>query len=571
MKGANIFYIVFTVLGLFIPGCVLFNMLEEHKDGKVVGSAGYIYAAVTAIVGGLYVGFLPKIAEASLEKPSWAVVAGIILVSVIATFWWLCYAWKKEGSRPIELVCAIVFIITLTFIGKQAGSAATTAMTSAFWKSVIMWLPTAASIVTVGYVVSNFLFFQEERKKKKGWKVAGIIAMIIAAVLLLLSLFSIKFGQPDFSKLAEDDGEEIVNPDDGDGEDLITTGDEEPLPETELHYAFWNPSLQYDEDPENDFNFGYNPYLYETVETKDAKWFDNDFRTRVIAVDPATFAADAAYLDYICGTRYMGEFYDSAKQDWSLAINNAKEAWMADEMLNYASLDAFNAFLDSAISVDVVEGESEDQMFQNPYTVNGVPDVIVMQSKQKGHFLVYTFKIKGVIKKVAYRIECGYQPANVAKGMKINPVPPPTKKVDPTPDPGKGGTPEPTPTPNPKDKTKGTKVTPQDDKGPGPDTNNGKGAQESKAEEHPNSTDVKDYKEYKDQMKELEDINKSQKTDKDPSTPSTPTKPNTNIDANADKLPAADAKTPKTAETQKGEKISNNKDNPAGTWGGPTD
>jgi hypothetical protein len=463
----------------------------------------------------------------------------------------------------------------LFWLSRQAASAATTMMTSAFWKSVVLWLGTAGFITTLGFVLSNFCLFRHEKTEKTGWKIAGIVLMVATVIMLLLSLFTIKWSAINFD-LQADTGAEDVLPSEDEADYDIAEFEEEDATE-ELHYAFFNPPLQYDEDESNDFNFGYNPYDYDKEVQKDADWFDKDFRSR-FAIDPALLAADAAYLDSVVGTRYIGVFYEGAKQDWAQAINDAKVYWMENELDYYKSIDAFSAFLDSAEKVEVLQsdGKETDMMFMNPYTVDGVPDVIVMKTDDhKGHYLVYTFRIKGQAFKVAYRIECGYQPTNVSKGMKINPVPPPSKKVDPTPDPTPTPQPTPTPTPNPKDKTKGTQgdvVKPNDDPGPGPDTNNGQGAKESKVEEHPNSTDVKDYKEYKETVQELKDTNKEQKTGSDPSTPTTPTKPGTNVDSNAEKLPTGGGATPSPAkEADTGKDIKNNADNPAGAWGGPKD
>ena len=166
------------------------------------------------------------------------------------------------------------------------------------------------------------------------------------------------------------------------------------------------------------------------------------------------------------------------------------------------------------------------------------------------------------------------------------PTPTPTPKPTPTPTP----TPEPTPTPPPynKDKTKGTQgeiVAPNDDPGPGPDTNNGVGAQESTKDQPTNSNHLDSYEQYKQNMAELEEINKTQKTGKDDNTPTVSkeqvakeltgdSSAPVNVDNNGDKgtgngsidKPTEVSAPAVAADT--GEPIN---DSPGGAWGGPPD
>ena len=181
-------------------------------------------------------------------------------------------------------------------------------------------------------------------------------------------------------------------------------------------------------------------------------------------------------------------------------------------------------------------------------------------------------------------------PLNPTPVPQPTPEPTPQPTPEPTPTPMPEPTPEPTPTPPPynKDKTKGTQgeiVAPNDDPGPGPDTNNGVGATESTKDQPENSNHYDSYEQYKENMEELEKINKEQKTGKDDNTPSTSkeeaakqltgdsTAPVT-VDNNGDKgtgygsidKPTEVTEPAKAADT--GESIS---DSPGGAWGGPLD
>ena len=76
---------------------------------------------------------------------------------------------------------------------------------------------------------------------------------------------------------------------------------------------------------------------------------------------------------------------------------------------------------------------------------------------------------------------------------------------------------------------------PNDDKGPGENTNNPKDPNHSTKDRSDNSTSGS-YKDYTDNQKNLQETNKSQKTGSDSNAPSTPApKPNTNVDNNGDK------------------------------------
>ena len=295
-------------------------------------------------------------------------------------------------------------------------------------------------------------------------------------------------------------------------------------------------------------------------------------------------------------------------------------------------MNAFFAFLDTAdqVRLDYCTSDLDDQMYMNPFTTNGVPDVIVMTTEDhSGYYLTYVFVIKGTGKfEVRYRIDCGFQPTNVEEVMQIkpddtpkkehgtdptpkaekkkskkkskkkdskpeggkddptpknDPTPKddPTPKNDPTPTPKSDPTPtpkpDPTPTPKKKDPSKGTKgdVTKKnDDPGPGPDTNNGKGATESKKDQ-PTNSNHGSKGDYDNSTRELQETNEKQKTGSDSNKPSTSTPADTaKVDNNGDQgtgngsvdKPTEVAPPATVAETE--QPIS---DEPGEAWGGPPD
>ena len=186
----------------------------------------------------------------------------------------------------------------------------------------------------------------------------------------------------------------------------------------EPQWHYFNLDLQGDGIEGNEYNFGCMPDCSVTPEAMDVA-----FRNR-LNQDPALGAADMAWFDANLGTRYLGVFYDECDEEWDRAINKAKTDWIASPDDYFETLDAFFEFLNSAVSVGIREQKDlEDQMYMNPFTRDHVPDVIVMETDEhEGTFLVYTFVIKETKKiEVAYRIECGFQPTNVAEVMKITP------------------------------------------------------------------------------------------------------------------------------------------------------
>ncbi|MDO5480311.1 MAG: hypothetical protein Q4F58_01375, partial [Candidatus Saccharibacteria bacterium] len=216
----------------------------------------------------------------------------------------------------------------------------------------------------------------------------------------------------------------------------------EPIQEPESPWHFYNRDLQDDDDPDNDFNFGPNPIpeviaeagfanelaqgasLDEIMKKIDPKLFDKNLRYRMVE-DPALGAADMAWHDALTGTRYLGVFYDECESKWDAAINKAKEDWIGCSADYSETLEFFFEFLSKAEKVELryVDKKLDDQMYMNPETVDYIPDVIVMETDEHtGWYLVYVYKIKDKKVEVMYRIDCGYQPTNVAKVMKITPV-----------------------------------------------------------------------------------------------------------------------------------------------------
>ena len=231
-------------------------------------------------------------------------------------------------------------------------------------------------------------------------------------------------------------------------------------PEIPAWITLHNDPLIWDDDPSNDYNFGISPvedsefvklfsekYLELTdstlqfiAENEDkilenprvADWAADmvrkDFQDRMVE-NPFTGAAWLAWFDSILGTRYMGEFYSQCNEQWDAAINQAAREFMDDQSLYYRTLTAFfRGYLENPLTrVELRKAEvMDDQMYLNPFTVDGIPDVIVLETKDhQGLFLVFVFTIKGQEFEVPFRIQCGYQPTDVHEILHIEPLPQP--------------------------------------------------------------------------------------------------------------------------------------------------
>lgn len=509
----------------------------------------------------IVIGLIPAMANFLISTiPDLAILIAVIL---LGTMIYLCWWYQMKFESVLETVFFVIMELILFWELKASISTivASTKMEGGIWRDIVLTAPTLLLIAAVGFfIISSAAFHQQTTKQK-------VFAVGTAVVLLLTAFTFIK------------------------GETAVVKAEEGPW------WHFYNSDVQKDEDKDNDFNFGPTAYKEEKVKERTvvkttAEEADKEFRER-IKKDPALGAADMAWFDAIVKTRYIGSFYDEVDKQWDAAINKAKETWLTDEAKYKEAYGAFFLYLDKATKVEIIERASglDDQMYMNPATVDSAPDVIVMATENhKGHFLRYTFKIKEKEVTVEYRLECGFQPCNVERVMGITPKN--KKKTTPKPSGGGGGgnTPTPTPTPKPdpkpqKDPSK-SQVLPNDDPGPGENTNNPGSNYSTK--DLPTNSNHMTYPEYKEKIEELKEINETQKVGGDPNTPSTPTPPDTTVHSNAEEgtghggvdTPTPVAPAPVAAETQTatttegnvttnaGEQINTS---PGQPWGGPKD
>lgn len=518
-----------------------------------------------AIIAGFSVGIINYFTLQIRANTIW--LAWVFLAMVLAGYIALTVLWVKGGTKLVEAAWFSVAALVMWFPAKTLSIMVTPI--KFFWL-----LPTLVVIALVAFFFTDAI---SRRTDSPGlvWTLRAV-AIVLIVLLLVTTLTG------------------CSSPQDNNGDQSPSGGTAQP---TTTWYKFYNLDLQKDKDTSNDFDFGPNP----ANKSWTAADYDREFRTR-LKCDPALGAADMAWLDANVGTRYLGEFYESCKGNWAKTINAAAADWIEDpdgQVAYYRNLDAFFAFLDTG-KVTIAEGgrDIEDQMYMNPYSwsASHAPDVIVMKTDQKdGLFLIYTFTIKGNEFQVKYRINCGYQPTNVEEVMGITPQDKPSKPSGgdtPTPtNPGDNPSPGPSPSPtNPPSPSPTNPPTPtynkdpnkapsenteeNDDKGPGPDTNNGVGATTSTQDNPNNSAYYDSYDDYRRDMDEMENINQNQRTGNDSNTPSSGGGSSTNVDNNADNgtgnggintpTPVQDS-----AQTSDGHNVTD--DSPGEAWGGPPD
>ena len=606
------------ILAAAVAGLVIVaeNLLDDGAtfvtpSGKVTsdgrkkkGLLGNI--SESALTKAIFLGLL--VGAISYLTPKLPVIFSLLFFFVmIAVFVHLMRWWKKDGSTFKEAIPFLLLAFLFFLVINQTTAMLAAALRGTFWASLLTVIPMVMLIITIGYILVSMLFYNYEesmhdKEKAENGRISrliGIILMIIIILLLVATLWgpfrtlngdNWKF---DPSVLGLKIGDTRIAP------TQPTQPTATPTQQQTSWYHFYNTEVLNDNDPNNNFNFGPNPYN----KNESVSYYDRSYRNRM-RNDPALAAADMAWHDAIVGTRYLGTFYEECKGNWATTINTAKVKFMGDQKLFNQTLDAYFAFLDTADSVELryVDSGLDDQMYMNGYTVNGVPDVIVMKTTDHdGWFLVYTFVIKGQKFEVMYRIDCGYQPTNVEEVMDIPPVNPPTPPTDPpsptptptpppepTPTPPPEPTPPPTPTPPPeptppptdppKDPTQGTDVGGNDDPtDPGPPTNTGVGGQSS-SEDQPTNSDHMTHEEYTDHMDDLGDINDHQQTGDQPSTPTTTTPPSTHVDDQGDTGSGhggindpTPVQPPAHVEGPTGEQTQLTPEQPGEAWGGPPD
>lgn len=553
------------------------RLLKEETERKssetlIAAGLGVLVAAINYFLSRFSVG----------TKLAWLAPTSLILM--ICIYICLMYQWHVNGSSWKEMLpfIGVALLCWPTTMATAIKSADLVSNVTAV--TFIKVLPTVLLFGAIGFFIADMFYFRYKQLEtgdddKLCSIISGIVTCVIIAILfftqvnwngIIVQASNLDAGTVVATEATEAAEAEAAEENVVEDYNLYGVEEVEDAGETVVPaawYKFYNLDLQLDADPRNDFNFGPNPH----VDGLTAEDYDRELRSRM-AKDVALTAGDVAWIDAIVGTRYLGEFYESCKGDWAKTINVTKEAWLADQGAFYQTLNSVFAFMDKAsVTLDYQTSGLDDQMYMNSMTADGVPDVIVMTTTDHtGYFLTYHFLIKDQEFQVAYRIDCGFQPTNVQRVMGIVPdntprdtrpttvgTSNPSSDSKPSNDSKPSGDSQPSqpetqpsqpetqpetqpqtePSKPKKDPSEGTKINvePNDDSGPGPDTNNGVGATTSTAEQPTNSNNMTTVQEYNQEVTEIKEVNQTQKTGNDDSIPSAPAPaPQTTVDNNAD-------------------------------------
>lgn len=491
---------------------------QLNSANQTVAAGWAISMVVAALIDAAIV------ATAALMQP-WLLLLSIFVA--VATVVLYAVFWHKYGGADEWVPMAVVMLL------------ATIAIAVPLWYLGLSFLVLVPPIIgqmvmVIDFFLDNYLTYR---------KVGQIIAVVMAALVIFVSIFGAAgaTGIKSIIEMVKDN--QVAEELEPDSEQEPVTweptkeyqpqpvAEEEEIPDVLKMYdpeRFMNYALQFDDDPSNNWNFG--PNVWDPNHTE-ASYYDAIWRKAMLQC-PGICAGCLAWFDCKLGTnKLMGEFYETYQQNWITAINAAKEAFILDPELQRSKCELLFTMLDKQATWVIRAGEKgiKDQMYIDPYTDNGIPNVIVAETEQTlSHFLVYRVEIKGNIFEVIFRLECGFQPTNCAEEMKIEPVPQPQKKVDPQPTASGNNPPPVTPPPKEKEPQKDKKQDIwQPDKGfpsnggdEGPDTNNGKGAQESKYEEtHTDTQDFDKPADVKQEQQERKEVDQKQKTGDDPNKP----------------------------------------------------
>ena len=576
------------------------NMLFEGKktivkvaESTAVGTEGK--KTIVKVAESIVVGTALGIFNYAIPKTPWG-VSLVAMIFAISAMIYVAYLWLKEGSSLKEFVCYAVIVLLIYGVGNVAAQVVATQVTG--WiAGVILWLPAAVMATVIVFAIGNAVSFYG---KSSGNKSLAQVGKLVVAAGIIVAAIMVVYGGANVTRNATGAGEAMAAPaattQIQTTEKTTTTTTVVPEADEALSFnagvveAAGLTAWQYrhdgvldNETKKDDYDFSNDPL--DTILTRRASngelsvkdlanksekqlygllvGEDADDILEVIedwyALDPAGIAGMAAWYDANMHTDILGEFFTDCKNesttaDWMTIIESAASAWADDPELFYAARDNFYAHLEHAdeIIVQYVKSGINDQMYMDGLTIGERPKVIVMESaNHDGYFVTFKYVIKETkTVEVSYRINCGFQPCNVAKVLGVKAKKNPNK---PTPVPqavgggggsssgssggggggsgsgggGGGGIKK-------KNPTDGIDTLPNDDPGPGPKTIDPSDPSHS-TEDLPTNSNHESLDDYKDDMSELKDINDHQKEGGDSNTPSTSaSSSDTKVDSNAD-------------------------------------
>jgi len=570
---------IILMLGAF-RACNGGKLLVKSQEGYIVGISPFDGINAGEVAISVFVGimvfcfdyFAMRLNVNSLWV-AW-VFAGVLMLTTIGVMMWSSATFGVVDSLFFIAIFVLLYLVTKPITLMAAASVFNG------WYTLLTLLPLAFMLIAITREVVVF-FYRFSKTRENGWlfQIIAVIAAIVGIVILIFSFIipSIKgFNGPSIPRYADSGAEQPVNNDDG----VVEAND--------VIWHFYNLDLQADGDTANDYNFGPTPSGEYPDGIPLEGWKVSDEAAPYLAnlmlemvADPVKGTGIVAAHDHLLEKQMVGYLWSNDEE-----LNNIVNYYIVNPGLYYRMYDCFFSEAKERASISLKnfeQGTLTSQEYQNPHTEDGIPDLVIAESHDRGGLaLVFDY---GDGKELILRIACDFQPCNV-EGTVINPDPyePPTPEPtpQPTPTPPTPVPPRPVP-PEPETYHKDPGdanfqyLEPNDDPGPGINTNNGVGSTESTMDLPTNSGSFSSYEEYKDTVGELESVNESQQTGRDDNTPSyTPpvvVEP-VPVDNNGDtgnngapintptpvQEPAVVAGTGQEINTQ-----------PAGEWGGPPD
>lgn len=489
-------FIMIVILIALVTGASAMFIAKYTYELK--GSAHLVVAILIGGVAGLLAGFSKMLAEDSAQSAITAMVIvglGLILVVVSAIRSdTASFTWHFVGA--IAVACIIGLYAFWLF--KETGNK------YAVWVPGVFAIGVVAVMVIV-VMIRTALIYEDALKE---CIVAAAVALFVAIVLIAALPLFIKASEV---KVVEKEKTVYVNvPVVASDDDTTADTDEPEEPETTIKYwgHWFNLDLQNDEDWENDYNNGPDPY--------DPNWGVADYYEDMIerAYQDVNLGISLMWgVDRMFHSHYLQDFYNTNPDDDYAAFREAKY-YFIEHQDEYEHL---MRLLDKRLSrcdLELVDAEARNQIFQDPFVeLDGTPSLVAYEIEQQKYLVLrIKDKIKGEKTILDVSIRCGYQICDVDKISK-------TIKVGRKDDDGGGGGDVTPPPKYKKDKTKGVNPGTVDNPGPGADTNNGEGATESSAQEDNSSTDYDSPDDVQDETDELIEDTEDQDTGDDPNVP----------------------------------------------------
>lgn len=573
----------FAILSVFFFAIFAFRICDTSERDKselysdTARGVNIALAIITVMAGigmAVAVFFITK-------APNWGFVIGPLIIAVIMTIWF-CF----NGSNVWDI---LILAVTMGLIFVFLHDSMTALNLSVGWRclNVCLLIATIASgiaSVMIGY--GSYLKREKQEQHGNGYIAGGLTVILFALVaIILLCVFT-----PKLSGEAQKISGVTISPEDAYDNminDLtvqkVTAEDLDRLDQEKFSGISWEmlQSSLSPYDQERVSRAGFSDALTMPFGKATLREIEEEIlRNPVYGVTVAR-----AIEDKKIGRKAIKDFNSWLKE--MTARNRKVFDWIVEKDGTFYVSEEYRCY--AATLCNFLERLLDQGVQTRPTIENWCLNAAARNSDREGIKADYQYEKEALVlayvsKDGAYQFIIGFnihdkrpefygekQSPKIVNKPTPSPSPSPTPTTTPKPTTTPTQAPTVAPTQKPtynKDPNKATynNLEPNDDPGPGPDTNNGKGATTSKADRDSNSNHYNSYEEYEKEIQNKKDINNNQKKDSNPSkTPDSGTKVDNN-GKNGTGNGGIDTPTPIQ---EPAENLKNNEDNPAGVWGGP--